>query len=94
MLKDKSSLLQLIAISVGLAILYIFIDHIILTKLINEIWEHRNIDTTKSGGARNTSGPTIKKAVNKPTKLFWGTNKISSSEMSVIIPIALDNCMW
>lgn len=39
----------------ALALISISYDNTELTKLMSEIWEHDNITTTKSDGARNTS---------------------------------------
>lgn len=72
MLKDNSNLLELLerfiimVFVVVLIIISIGNYNIVLTKLTAEIWQHSDIMTTKSYGARNMSSHFIKQIVNNP----------------------------
>lgn len=42
------------------------VKSLVLTKVIAEIWEHSDIITVKSDGARNMSNQMIRQVANKP----------------------------
>lgn len=63
----------------------------VLINVFAEIWEHGDMATLKSVGARNTNGQTIRRVANKPTLypdyLSLSVKlKLNAAEMSVTIP--------
>lgn len=51
-----------------LAIISVGYDNMVLTKAIDEFWEHGNITTMKSNRAKNTNGEVMRHFVNKPNR--------------------------